>query len=45
VSFATGLPVFGQFAVTGYRIGADGGLTAINTVGGLPVGSSGAAAR
>jgi 6-phosphogluconolactonase (cycloisomerase 2 family) len=44
VSFATGLPVFGQFAVTGYRIGADGSLTAINTVGGLPVGSSGAAA-
>ena len=45
VSFATGLPVFGQFAVTGYRIGADGGLAAINTIGGLPVGSSGVAAR
>jgi 6-phosphogluconolactonase (cycloisomerase 2 family) len=45
VSFATGLPVFGQFAVTGYRVGSDGSLAPINTVGGLPVGSSGVAAR
>ena len=45
VSFATGLPVFGLFDVTGYRIRADGSLAEIGSVLGLPVGSSGLAAR
>jgi hypothetical protein len=45
VSFATGLPVFGLFDVTGYRVGADGSLTRVNAVLGLPAGSSGLAAR
>lgn len=45
VSFATGLPVFGLFDVTGFRVGADGSLTEIGAVLGLPVGSSGLAAR